>query len=78
MLAAVWRELFRFEPILMVRYRWPHSQASEKHPIRGVWADARIILTLFLQQLCWYNSSCNSFETKHKIEKFQLISIIST
>jgi hypothetical protein len=36
MLAAMYRELFRFEPILMVRYRWPHSQASEDAPM-GAW-----------------------------------------
>jgi hypothetical protein len=59
MLAAICRELFRFEPILMVRYRWPHSQASEAAPMGagtwpnkpgppdtplwGVWAEAPII-----------------------------------
>jgi hypothetical protein len=36
MLAAVCRELFPFEPILMVRYRWPHSQASED-ALMGAW-----------------------------------------
>jgi hypothetical protein len=36
MLAAICRELFRFEPILMVRYRWPHSQASEDAPKGGL------------------------------------------
>jgi hypothetical protein len=50
---AIWRDLFRFEPILLVRYRWPQPQASEdgpgpislvlqKHPIRGVWAEAQV------------------------------------
>jgi hypothetical protein len=29
MLATIFQDLFWFEPILMVRYRWPHSQASE-------------------------------------------------
>jgi hypothetical protein len=57
MSAAIWRDLFRFEPILLVRYRWPQPQASEDAPMgartwpnkpgppetphRGVWADAR-------------------------------------
>jgi hypothetical protein len=36
MLAAICQDLFRFEPILMVRYRWPHSQASEDAPM-GAW-----------------------------------------
>jgi hypothetical protein len=53
MSTAIWQDLFRFEPILLVRYRWPQPQASEdgpgpislvlqKHPIRGVWAEAQV------------------------------------
>jgi hypothetical protein len=36
MLAAICRDLFRFEPILLVRYRWPQPQASEDAPM-GAW-----------------------------------------
>jgi hypothetical protein len=40
------RELFRFEPILMVRYRWPHSQASEM----PLWGPGPGQISLVLQK----------------------------
>jgi hypothetical protein len=87
MLAANCRELFRFEPILMVRYRWPHSQASEDAPMgagtwpnkpgppdtppNGVYGPKPQLFTLIFAAIVVVVSHCNSFETKHKVDLFK-------
>jgi hypothetical protein len=45
-LAAIGQDLFRFEPILMVRYRWPQPQASEDALMKAWHGPGQISLVL--------------------------------
>jgi hypothetical protein len=92
MSTAIWWDLFRFEPILLVRYRWPQPQASEdgpgpislvlqKHPIRGVWAEAQVYSAWFCSfsvasdqlQLFWDKlKKLRKFKTKIRLQSSDL------
>jgi hypothetical protein len=58
MSTAIWRDLFRFEPILLVRYRWPQAvglwpnkpgppETPHKGCVGGVWAEAQVYSARF-------------------------------